>query len=273
LADKEAVMSSLVAGRVDPPTMASWREIPTMAQALVDRTLLLLVDDHPINRMVLQRQVSALGYASTIVENGVEALEKWSTGDYAAIVTDCNMPEMNGYELARNVRQCEERNGHERTPIIACTANALGGEAERCFEAGMDDYLAKPIELKQLELKLARWVPLPELDFVAIMPSALGEISGGDPQIEKDIIRNFHRFNAEDVEMLSRAVDIVDIDLVAHACHRMKGASRTVGAMGLASVCERMESAARAGKWQAVKADLGAFNREIDRLNRFVETI
>jgi HPt (histidine-containing phosphotransfer) domain-containing protein len=183
------------------------------------------------------------------------------------------MPEMNGYELARQIRDCEARNGHQRTPIIACTANALGGEAERCFEAGMDDYLAKPIELKQLESKLARWVPLPELDFAVVMPAALGEISGGNPQIERDIVLNFHRFNAEDVAMLSRAIESVDISLVAHACHRMKGASRTVGAMGLASVCERMESAARDGKWQAVKADLVAFHHEIDRLNRYVEAL
>jgi two-component system, NarL family, sensor histidine kinase EvgS len=271
--DEHAVTAVRTAARKESPATVSWREVPTVQQAVSDRTLVLIVDDHPINRMVLHRQVSALGYASTMTENGLEAVEKWSTGDYAAIITDCNMPEMNGYELARHIRSCESRNGHKRTPIIACTANALGGEAEKCFEAGMDDYLAKPIELKQLETKMTRWLPLPEVAFAPIMPSALGEISGGNPQLEKEIILSFHRFNAEDVETLGRAVETVDIALVVHACHRMKGASRTVGAMGLAGVCERMESAARAGDWQAIKADLQGFHREVERLNKYVEAI
>jgi signal transduction histidine kinase/CheY-like chemotaxis protein len=141
------------------PDSEDRREPPPVAEAARDGTLVLVVDDHPINRMVLLRQVNALGYAAETAENGVDALDKWSTGRFALLVTDCNMPEMNGYELARHIRDCEARNGHAHTPVIACTANALGGEAEKCFEAGMDEYLSKPIELAQLRKALGRWLP------------------------------------------------------------------------------------------------------------------
>ena len=89
--------------------------------------------------------------------------------------------------------------------------------------------------------------------------------------MERDIILSFHRFNVEDVATLERAVKKVDIELLSHASHRIKGASRTVGAMGLADVSERIEQAARAKDWQGIKANLDAFYREIDRLNEYVE--
>ena len=272
-AGEAAVQPASRADAPVPPDLEPSREIPTREQAMRDGTLVLLVDDHPINRMVLQRQVAALGYACATVENGAQALAEWSGGAYSTIITDCNMPEMNGYELARRIRESEKRDGLRRTTIIACTANALEGEAQRCFEAGMDDYVAKPVQLKQLQLKLSRWVPLADPRLAAILPAALGEISGGDPQVEREIIRNFHRFNGDDAALLARAVEALDIGLVAHACHRMKGSSRTVGAMALASVCDRMESAARAGRWKDVRSDLANFQREIERLDQYVETI
>lgn len=118
---------------------------------------ILVVDDHPINRLVLLRQVNALGYPAEDAANGVEALAKWDTGRFDIVVTDCNMPEMSGYELARAIRDREEQQRHSRTPIIACTANAMSGEVEKCYGAGMDDYLAKPITLAHLARVLERW--------------------------------------------------------------------------------------------------------------------
>ena len=134
---------------------------PSIEAARRDHLLVLLVDDHPINRMVLLKQINMLGYAAEVAQNGLEAIDAWSRGGVGCILTDCNMPEMNGYQLARHVRRCEQRNGHGRVPIVACTANALVGEAENCFAAGMDDYLAKPIDLPRLAQKLNQWLPHP----------------------------------------------------------------------------------------------------------------
>src|SRR5205085_6249305 len=115
---------------------------------------------HPVNRMLVVKQLAKLGYAADAASDGVEALSKLALGGVGAMITDCNMPEMDGYELARNIRAREARNGSTRMPIIACTANALAGEAANCFAAGMDDYLAKPVSLEQLREKITQWLPV-----------------------------------------------------------------------------------------------------------------
>jgi len=105
-------------------------------------------------------QVQTLGYAAQTAEHGIEALEKWKSGRSGLVITDCHMPQMDGYELARSIRRLESAEGRKRVPIIACTANALLGEAEACRAAGMDDCLIKPVELSQLAEKLEQWLPL-----------------------------------------------------------------------------------------------------------------
>ena len=269
------------------------RLAPSVAQAQTEGTLVLLVDDHPTNRMLLARQVKILGYAAQSAENGVDALDKWQSGRFGIVITDCNMPEMDGYELARTIRRIESANGGKRTPIIACTANALGGEAEICFAAGMDDYLAKPVELTQLLKKLDQWLPIPEADAAeasgersnAAAPGAapaaafpveravLAEISGGDAAVERDILLDFRRVNDEDTSMLRQAVANNDIPQVTRAAHRIKGACKMVGAMALASVCEHIEYASRANDWNTIKAYMGAFHQEWMRLNAYFDSM
>jgi signal transduction histidine kinase/DNA-binding response OmpR family regulator len=250
------------------------RAAPSVEAAKDAGSLILLVDDHPINRMVLLKQVNALGYAAEVAEHGLEALETWSRGGIAVVVTDCNMPEMSGYDLARSIRACEARNGHGRTPIIACTANALGGEAENCLAAGMDDYLAKPIDLAQLAEKLRRWLPEPAAADASIVdPAALAEVSGGDAAFERDMLVRFRRCNTEDGQLLMNAVEKRELGDVAQASHRIKGASRTIGAMGLAAASERVERASRANDWAGVDSNMDAFRREFDRLDAHIATL
>src|SRR5262249_49514043 len=130
------------------------REAPSVEDAARDGTLVLLAEDHPINRLVLVRQLNALGYAVESADNGQQALGKWASGRFGLLITDCHMPEMDGYDLARAIRRLESERRMKRIRIIACTANALEGEAAKCFDAGMDDYVAKPIELAKLRNKL-----------------------------------------------------------------------------------------------------------------------
>ena len=136
------------------------RDTPGVEQAERQGMLVLAVDDHPVNRLVLQRQLERLGYASEAAENGREALQLWRTGRFALIVTDCHMPELDGYQLARTIRAEETQRRLERVPIVAFTANAMAGEAEQCIAAGMDDYLAKPVQLADLAAKMNAWLPI-----------------------------------------------------------------------------------------------------------------
>ena len=253
------------------------RPAPSVEEAERDGMLVLVVDDHPINRLVLQRQVNALGYAAESAENGLEAMEKWTTGRFAAVITDVNMPEMSGYQLARDIRACEARHGHARTPIIACTANALGGEAEKCFAAGMDDYIAKPVQIGNLAQKLARFVPgrrhaqedarnAAPIDF-----AMLHDLSGGDDAAASDMLARFHRYNADDTQKLRSAVHRGDVDQVSMYAHRIKGSSRTIGANELAAACERLERAARDRNAEAMSAALAAFDGAVRRLETFIQ--
>ena len=136
------------------------RAPPSMHDAEAEGTLVLIVDDHPTNRMVLKRQVNLLGYACESAEDGAEAMQAWRSGRFSAVITDCNMPILDGYELARGIRELEREREGRRTPIIACTANAMASEAAACIEAGMDDYLVKPVTLADLAKQLERWIPL-----------------------------------------------------------------------------------------------------------------
>jgi two-component system, NarL family, sensor histidine kinase EvgS len=246
------------------------RMAPDIARAQAEGTLALLADDHPTNRSLIARQINLLGYAAESAENGIAALEKWKSGRFGILITDCNMPEMNGYELTRCIRELEAANGKKRIPIIACTANALGGEAEICFAAGMDDYLAKPVELSELAKKLDQWLPIAR-PAAPLNRSVLATLTGGDAAAEREIMMDFRRSNEDDAAVLRRAVDRSKIPEVTTAAHRIKGASKMVGAAALAAVCERIELASRADDLQTVRANMGAFQEELERLNHFCD--
>ena len=250
------------------------RAAPTVAQARAEGTLVLVVDDHPINRLLLMRQVALLGYANMAAQNGLEALDMWKTHQFRLVISDCNMPEMDGYELARAIRSLEGDGGRPRTFIIACTANAMKGEAENCFAAGMDDYIPKPVELANLMVKLDKWLPLPSGPIQGAPPidrAVLGEASGGDTIIEQQIVEQFLEINRDDVASLKRSVAARDAAAIVRAAHRIKGASSAVGALPLANLCTQIETTALAEDWQALAAQHDLLNQEVTRLSAYLD--
>ena len=116
--------------------------------------IILLAEDNEVNQLVIRTQLDKLGYRSIVVANGREAFEIWKTTPVSLVLTDCHMPVMDGYELAREIRKLEKVEARSATPIVAITANALEGEAEKCLEAGMDGYLAKPVIMEHLKRTL-----------------------------------------------------------------------------------------------------------------------
>ena len=259
------------------------RTAPGVAQAEAEGTLILLADDHPTNRSLLMRQVNLLGYAAESAKDGVEALNLWKSGRFSLLLTDCNMPEMDGYELAKAIRALEAATATRHYPVIACTANAMGGEAEICLAAGMDDYLVKPVELKKLAASLERWLPIPANpatppeNFPAaqqartpIDPMALARVSAGDAAVERDIFIEFQRANEGDAALLEQAVADGDIAQVKRLAHLIKGACAMVGALALANICERIERASRDGDWNTITASMAEFEQELAVLNRYL---
>lgn len=133
------------------------KNLLSIQQAEQQKQLILVAEDNPVNQKVIIKQLAHLGYTCLLANNGKEALTLWQQHDFALVISDCHMPEMDGFELTRQIRLLET-NSQQHVPIIAFTANALRGETERCLEAGMDDYLSKPVEMQALRRTLQKWL-------------------------------------------------------------------------------------------------------------------
>ncbi len=133
---------------------------PTVEEAAQTKRLILLAEDHEINRDVMHEQLRILGYACEVAEDGAIALQMWQAnpGRYALLMSDCHMPNLDGFGLTSAIRLAEAADAH--LPIIAVTANAMQGEAERCRDQGMDGYLSKPLRMQELSVTLGKWMPV-----------------------------------------------------------------------------------------------------------------
>jgi CheY-like chemotaxis protein len=118
----------------------------------------LLVEDNPVNQRVALAVLGKLGYQAELAANGAEAVTAVAARTYDLILMDCQMPVMDGFEATRRIREAQA--GTRRVPILAMTANAMQGDRERCLQAGMDDYIPKPVTLDALRIALSRWLPV-----------------------------------------------------------------------------------------------------------------
>jgi two-component system, sensor histidine kinase and response regulator len=235
------------AGGAPPPP-----DLPSVEAARSAGRLILVAEDHPTNRLVIQRQLAALGYAAEVANGGAEALAMWRSGRYALLLTDCQMPDVDGYTLARTIRAGEGGTGI-RHPILALTANAMEEEVRRCQEAGMDGTVAKPVSLTTLKAALDRFLPAagpvfppsvePPVDLTAVIA-----LFGGDEAVIGPLLREFVTATAPTVKALDKAMAAGDADgLQAHA-HRIAGAARTLGAAALAAAADEVERMALDGQ-------------------------
>ena len=122
------------------------------------RAHILLAEDHTTNRRVIRMMLNKLGYGADAVANGLDAVKALEKTLYDLVLMDCQMPEMNGYDATAVIRDPESGVLNHATPVIALTANAMAGEREKCIEAGMDDYLSKPVLVQNLETILIKWL-------------------------------------------------------------------------------------------------------------------
>lgn len=261
------------------------RSVKPLFDGSTDAPLVLAVDDHPINRDLLARQARLLGLRAETAENGVDALLMWRDGRFALVITDCHMPEMDGYALARAIRKIEAEQRLPRTTIIAWTANALPEEDEQCRAAGMDDLLVKPVNLALLRKTLAKWLSSTEANSSQSAPSQQDAVSGQitvpidhavlnqvvpDSVAQIQVLHDFQTHLRADwaklLEMLEQGSQ-VDVERIAH---RMKGTSRMVGARNLADVCVTIEQAARDGDMAGASAARTALEEAIRQFEAYL---
>jgi len=238
------------------------RALPSVEDAERERSLLLLAEDHPVNRTVIVTQLNTAGFAVETAEDGQEAIELFASGRYALVLTDLNMPHMNGFELVAAIRERESGDGLARTPVIALSANVMQGEAERCIEAGMDDFIGKPTTIPFLASKLRRWLPhlaWPQGEPLAAAPASapatdgvldvgvLSELSGGDMRLSGEILDDFVHESRADLANLRGVYERGDAEALRQQAHRINGASRMVGAREVRDIASRIEREAGAG--------------------------
>ncbi len=216
---------------------------------------ILVAEDDAVNRKVIQHQLALLGHRCDTARDGVEALEMWRQGGYDLLLTDLHMPDMDGYQLAEQVRRAEQ--GQRRMPILVLTANALREEAARAEAAGMDEYLTKPIRLATLEAALARWLPRDPAgdaagstrassDEAALLDAqALVELVGDDRAMIADILRDYRDSLDLLAPQLDEACEHDDRATLGALAHRLKSSSLAVGARRLAQTCRALEEAVK----------------------------
>ncbi|MTJ81093.1 MAG: response regulator [Telmatospirillum sp.] len=243
---------------------------PPREEAIRRGSLVLVAEDNETNRKVISHQLALLGYAADVVADGAAALERWKTGDYALLLTDLQMPGMDGYELTAAVRAHEQpgRAGARQFPIVALTANALKSEEDRCRMAGMDGYLSKPAKLADLQATLEHWLPPhgPGAGSGAPAPvdlSILTELVGDDPAVIRELLTDFLHTTAETAELIRTAAGTGQTGQAGTAAHKLKSSARSIGAQCLGDLCGRIERAAGAGSGDTLVALMAPFQAEL----------
>ena len=263
------VTLDLIAAPADSPLVdLPVIELPAVMPAPAphfDGNNVLVVDDHPINREVLVRQLLALGVAADSAADGREGLRAWQAGHYAIVFADIHMPQMDGFEMTAEIRRQELANKQSRTPIVGVTANAMAGEDERCRAAGMDGYLSKPVSLARLRATLQRWLQGGDGAAPAIDPSVLDPWLPSDAEARQQLLRKFGLSASESGRDIETAMAAGDLPALAAAAHRLKGSALAVGARALSDAATILERAAKAGDRAACQDGLGPLAVEVQR--------
>jgi PAS domain S-box-containing protein len=272
--------------------------------ARADGPLILVAEDNETNQDVIRQQLALMGYATDIAPNGRLALDLWHTGEHVLLLTDLQMPELDGYELATTIRKAEAQGA--RMPIIALTANASKADLERCRQVGIDGHMTKPLRLGDLHAMLLKWMPAGArpLPLRAMPPhraprppapptrptpltttpnphrastapaidlAVLSSFVGSDPEVIRDVLVAFRKSAGRCKEAVGLGIAAGEFRAVADAAHAFKSAARSIGALRLADVCDELEVAADGGRALELAALMLRFEQEFNHVHRSLD--
>jgi signal transduction histidine kinase/CheY-like chemotaxis protein/HPt (histidine-containing phosphotransfer) domain-containing protein len=246
---------------------------------------ILLAEDSPTNREVARLILEKLGFCSDAVPDGRQAVEALETTRYDIVLMDVQMPVMDGLEATRRIRDRNSKVLNHRVPIIAMTAHAMKGDRERCLEAGMDDYVSKPIAPQALAQALDKWLAREgEQPFAGIVPIAAvapvarpgGELVFdrqallnrlmGDEDLVREIVAGFVKDIPNQLGALHKHLGAGDATAAGLQAHTIKGAAANMGGMALSGVALEMEKAGKAGKLERLTALVPELERQFELL-------
>jgi len=231
---------------------------------------ILLAEDNPVNQRVARAMLEHLGFDVDVVADGAEAVKAATGAEYQAILMDCQMPDLDGYEATTEIRRLQ--GASPRVPIIAVTASAMKSDKQRCLAAGMDDYLPKPLTLKALASMLDRWAPdetgpepQPVLD-----AEIVGRLARMGEATDEDLVGQLATLFLTDSNLriveLRQAVAGDNAHAVAQSAHTLRGASAILGATELARLCAALEMSGAADDLIGGGEQLEAVEAELERV-------
>ena len=239
---------------------------------------LLLVEDNEVNQEVAQHILNDAGIRVDIASNGAIALAKIEENAYDGVLMDCQMPVMDGYQATRKLRQDPR---YSDLPVIAMTANAMVGDKEKCLDAGMNDFIAKPIDVAQLFGTLARWIapaapqemtvvvaqPEAELPVIAglKMAEAMRRV-GGNATLMRKLLDRFVETQFDAMQRIVAAIENNQLETAIREAHTLKGLAGNIGAGGLADSAARVEHLLSLGSHDGLPQALAACTLALDEL-------
>ncbi len=275
----------------------------SLADSKKSHVAILLAEDNPMNQEVARRTLAKFGYVPSVVNNGREAVDAYRSGAYDLILMDVQMPEMGGFEATAAIRALEAGTGN-RIPIIAMTAHAMSGDRERCLDAGMDDYITKPIDAETLCKTLEHWTgqilvsrrnARPAADPIVVPEAAapppasvaadrhaangngipadlsrLRQLSDGDHAVLERLVNLFLDDAEQHRKLLQDAVKIGDPKKVESEAHRIKGGASQVGAEALRGLAAELEGMGRTSELGRADDVLAQFQIEYERVSGYL---
>ncbi len=250
-------------------------------EASTPASAILVAEDNEINRLVAARTLERLGYRVECVKNGVEAVDAWTRGSFAAVLMDCQMPVMDGFEATARIRAAEGDRRH--TPIIALTASALAGDRERCLAAGMDDYVAKPMTVEELAEVTARWLPAagppadlhrparPSVLDGAVIADLRDVEAHGSAGFVSQVLGMFLSTAPERLRAMHDAQAAGDAPLLRRLAHGFRSSCGQMGATRMRELCAEVEERASEGPSAETAGLLEALDAEYEAVRDALE--
>ena len=268
-----------------PPSAPALITRHTLAEARSSRRARILVaEDNTTNQLVAVGLLERLGYRADVVANGREAVEAVGRSRYDLVLMDCQMPEMDGFEATRAIRQSEPPG--RRLPILALTADATAQGREQCMGSGMDDYVTKPIDRGRLREVLLRWLPPdlepdpvatespePKAHPAALQLSQLCSLVGDDPAKIRRYLELFASTTGTLMDQISASIDQREAPGLRRLSHTLKGACGNIGAVEMAGLARQLEEAAVAEDWSQAGVVWRELEGSFDRTRAMAATV
>jgi signal transduction histidine kinase/DNA-binding response OmpR family regulator len=255
---------------------------PAETPAPPEKIRILLAEDNAVNQIVALKILEKMGYRAELAANGQEALQAQESNPYDIILMDVQMPVMDGFEATRRIREGEKASDRKRTAIIAMTAHSLAGDREKCLEAGMDDYLNKPVEPGELVEKISRWaqtsVPSPpppappweNKESVIFDRGGLAERLGYDEELLTEVLHIFIEDVPNRMASLEESLTMKDPQSIRFHAHGLRGACANIGALSLKEDAGQIELAGEKADLDRAKSIFGALREGFADFKRVV---